>query len=77
MAALMARALIDGLRAAAQAAHCLPLTLVVPWRSDRSVFAVADEAVLMAHALTGCVCVVALVTPHPPPPALVVSLVAL
>jgi hypothetical protein len=77
VAALMARASTDGLGVAARAAHCLPLTLVVPWRSDHSVAAVADEAALMAHASTGWVCVVARAAPHPlPPPALVVPLVA-
>ena len=78
MVALMARALTGGLSVAAWAAPRLPHALVVPLAlRSRLVAAVDDEAVSMARAWTGCVCVVARVPPCPPPPALVVPLVAL
>ena len=65
MAALMARALTDGLSIAARAAPCLPRRLVVPLAPrSRSVAAVADETVLMACTSTGCICVVV----RAPPP---------
>ena len=69
VAASMARASTDGLGFAARAAPCLPRALVVPLAlRSRSVATVADEAVFMARALMGCICVVAQVAPHSPSP---------
>jgi hypothetical protein len=60
LAALMARASTDGLSIVARAAPCLPHARVVPLAPQSClVAAVTDEAVSMARALTGCVCVVA------------------
>ena len=78
MAASMACALTDGLGVAVRGAPCLPRALVVPLAlQSRSVATVTDEVVSMARASMGCVCVVAQAAPRPPPPALIVPLVAL